>query len=145
VILLDANLLVYGYAPSSPHHERARAWLEDVFNGPSKVGLPWATIVAFARLMGNRHVVARPLTPAQSWSHVRSWLELEQVWTPLPTERHEQVLGELLLHESRAEVVPDAHLAALAIEHGLTVCSSDSDFARFQGVRWQNPLRAERP
>lgn len=142
MILLDANLLVYAHTRSSPHHAAARTWLEEVLNGPAKVGLPWPTLLAFVRLMGNRHVVSRPLSLTNSWRIVRAWLAQEQTWIPLPTERHEATLEGLLEDESRADLVSDAHLAALAIEHGLTLCSTDGDFARFQGVRWENPLRS---
>lgn len=93
--------------------------------------------------MGNPHIVQRPLPLSRSWSRVREWLALPQVWVPLPTDRHEEVISDLLAGESRVDLVNDAHLAALAIEHGLTVCSTDRDFARFPGVRWENPL-AER-
>jgi toxin-antitoxin system PIN domain toxin len=140
VILLDANLLVYAYAPGSPHHHPALKWLEDVLSGPSKVGLPWPTLLAFVRLIGNPRVVQNPVPLSRSWACVRQWLALPQVWTPLPTDRHEQVISDLLVGESRVDLANDAHLAALAIEHGLTLCSADRDFARFAGLRWQNPL-----
>jgi toxin-antitoxin system PIN domain toxin len=143
VILLDANLLVYAHAPASPEHESARAWLEKVLGGSTKVGFPWPTLLAFVRLLGNPHVVRRPVPLRMSWERVRGWLDLPHAWIPLPSERHAVVLGELLAGESRADLVSDAHLAALAIEHGLTVCSTDGDFARFPGLRWENPLRAE--
>ncbi len=90
--------------------------------------------------MGNTHVVGRPVSPRVSWERVEQWLDLPQAWIPAPTERHRQLLAGLLDGESRADVANDAHLAALAIEHGLTVCSSDRDFSRFAGVRWENPL-----
>jgi uncharacterized protein len=83
----------------------------------------------------------RPVPIAQAWARVEEWLALPQSWIPVPTDRHRQILAELLTGESRAELANDAHLAALAVEHGLTVCSADSDFARFPGVRWENPLR----
>jgi uncharacterized protein len=140
VILLDANLLVYAYAPGSPRHHPALNWLEDVLSGPSKVGLPWPTLLAFVRLIGNPRVVQNPVPLSRSWARVRQWLALPQVWTPLPTDRHEQVISDLLVGESRVDLANDAHLAALAIEHGLTLCSADRDFARFAGLRWQNPL-----
>jgi uncharacterized protein len=76
----------------------------------------------------------------QAWSRVEGWLALPQAWVPVPTERHQQVLRDLLDGETRPDVANDAHLAALAIEHGLTVCSSDRDFSRFPGIRWENPL-----
>jgi uncharacterized protein len=93
------------------------------------------------RLMGNNRVVQRPVPLGQSWSRVQEWLALRQSWIPVPTDRHRQILAELIAAESRPDLANDAHLAALAIEHGLTVYSADGDFARFRGVRWENPLR----
>jgi predicted nucleic acid-binding protein len=89
----------------------------------------------------NRRAVVRPLSTEEAWSEVIGWLECRLVWIPQPTERHSDVLGRLLLLNGvRAGLVHDAHLAALAIEHGLILCSTDGDFARFLGLRWQNPL-----
>lgn len=141
MILLDANLPVYAYTPESPHHEAARAWFEDVLNGPTQVGFPWPTLLGFARLMGNPQVVQRPIPLHRAWARVESWLALPQAWIPTPTDRHREIIAGLLAEESRSDLAADAHLAALAIEHGLTVCSTDKDFARFSGVRWENPLR----
>jgi len=143
LILLDANLLVYAHTPESPRRERAGAWLEEVLNGSGKVGLPWPTLLAFARLMGNPAVVRNPVPLSQSWLRVNQWLALSQTWIPLPGDRHPRILTRLLDGESRADIVTDAHLAALAIEHGLTVCSSDRDFSRFDGLRWENPLAGD--
>jgi toxin-antitoxin system PIN domain toxin len=140
LILLDANLLVYAYTPESPRHEPASAWLEEVLNGAAKVGLPWPTLLAFARLMGNPSVVSKPVPLNQAWAQVKRWLKLPQTWIPLPTDRHLAIISGLLAEESKPDLAADAHLAALAIEHGLTVCSTDRDFARFEGVRWENPL-----
>jgi toxin-antitoxin system PIN domain toxin len=141
LILLDANLLVYAHAPESPHHEAARDWFESVLGGPTRVGFPWPTLLAFVRLLGNRQVVRRPVALGEAWSRVQGWLVLPQAWIPLPGERHLEILTGLIAGESRVSLANDAHLAALAIEHGLTVCSADGDFARFRGVRWENPLR----
>ncbi len=142
LILLDTNLLIYAYEPESQHHEAARTWFEDVLNGPAKIGFPWPTLLGFARLMGNAHVVRRPIPLHRTWTRVESWLALPQAWVPTPTDRHCKILAGLLAEESRPDLAADAHLAALAIEHGLTVCSADGDFARFRGVRWDNPLRS---
>lgn len=143
LILLDANLLIYAHAPESAHHKGARAWLEDLLNAPARVGFPWPTLLGFMRLMGNSHVVQNPLPLWQAWAQVESWLALPQTWIPLPTDRHREVLANLLEGESQPNLANDAHLAALAVEHGLTVCSTDSDFARFRDVRWENPLRRD--
>ena len=87
--------------------------------------------------------VSRLATSASSWQQAISWLQAERVWIPQPTERHQEILGGLLAAPGvHANLVPDAHLAALAIEHGLILCSTDGDFARFAGLRWENPLAA---
>ncbi|HSM91432.1 MAG TPA: type II toxin-antitoxin system VapC family toxin [Anaeromyxobacteraceae bacterium] len=141
MILVDANLLVYAHVASLAQHERARAWLDEKLSGPAPVGLPWESLLAFVRLVSNPRVFERPLTVADGWAQVESWLSCPIAWIPEPTERHAQVLGALLKAPGlRANHVPDAHLAALALEHGLAVCSTDGDFARFPGVRWENPL-----
>lgn len=141
MILLDINLLVYAYAPRSPHHKTARVWLEGVLRRPARVGLPWPSLLGFVRLMGNPHIVQQPAPPQRSWTRVQRWLALPHTWIPLPTDRHQEILAGLLEGESRPDLINDAHLAALAIEHGLTLCTADKDFARFEGVRWENPLR----
>jgi uncharacterized protein len=140
LILLDANLLVYAHTPESPRREAASTWLEEALNGSARVGLPWPTLLAFARLMGNPSVVSKPVPLDQAWNRVKEWLKLQQTWIPLPTDRHLTIISELVGEESRPDLAADAHLAALAIEHGLTLCSTDGDFARFRGVRWENPL-----
>jgi toxin-antitoxin system PIN domain toxin len=140
VILVDANLLIYAYAPDSPHHEPSRLWFEEVMSSSDRVAFPWPTLLAFVRLMGNTSAVHRPSSLRDAWARVEDWLSRPQAWIPVPTERHHQILADLLVGETRPGIVNDAHLAALAIEHGLTVCSSDRDFSRFPGVRWENPL-----
>jgi uncharacterized protein len=144
LILLDANLLVYAHVPESSRREAASAWLDQVLNSPSKVGLPWPTLLAFVRLMGNPSVVSKPVPLNQAWARAKRWLELPQTWIPLPTDRHPQIIGQLIHEESRPDLAADAHLAALAIEHGLTLCSTDGDFARFRDLRWENPLAPAR-
>lgn len=140
-MLLDANLLIYAHDDTSPHHERARRWLEDRLNAPHRVGIPWASILAFLRLTTNPRVSASPSTPAEAWRHVHSWFGSSSAWVPQPTERHAEVLHDLVVDLGlTGNLVSDAHLAALATEHGLVVCSADSDFARFPNLRWHNPL-----
>jgi len=143
VILVDANLLIYAHVSTFPQHERARTWLDGRLSGVAPVGLPWPSILAFLRLTTNPRVFERPEPMADAWRQAVSWLEAERVWVPQPTERHAEILGELLAAPGiHANLVPDAHLAALAIEHGLILCSTDGDFARFAGLRWENPLLA---
>jgi uncharacterized protein len=140
LILVDANLLIYASAPESAQHAAAKAWLDERLNDSARVGLPWPSLLAFMRIVANpRLFEAASLSHARS--QVRSWLDLPNTWIPTPTDAHAQVLGELLEGEHSHRLVPDAHLAALALEHGLVLCSSDGDFARFPGLRWENPLR----
>jgi toxin-antitoxin system PIN domain toxin len=139
MILVDANLLIYASAPESAQHEVARDWLDSRLNGSARVGLPWPSLLAFMRIVSNpRLFEGAALKPAQA--QVRAWLELPTTWIPNPTEEHPRILSELLEAEHSHRLVPDAHLAALALEHGLVLCSSDGDFARFSQLRWENPL-----
>jgi uncharacterized protein len=141
VILVDANLLLYAKVADYPQHPAARAWLEARLNEPGRVGLPWSSLLAFVRIRMNARVFPRPLGAAAAWRQVEEWLGLPQVWVPPATDRHAEILGELLrATNATSALVTDAHLAALAIEHGLTLCSTDGDFARFPGLRWENPL-----
>ena len=141
MILVDANLLVYAANRGAPEHDTARAWLDDRLNGTVRIGLPWASLLAFVRLVSNPAVVRHPVSPGAAWTQIEEWLACDCVWTPEPTSRHADVLGALLhLPLMTSRLVPDADLAALAIEHGLTLCSSDGDFARFPGLKWENPL-----
>jgi len=141
VILVDANLLICAYIPSVPPHTAAAEWLEARMNEPGRVGLPWASLFAFLRLVSNPKIFEEAVSIPEAWDRVREWLALEVVWTPLPTNRHAEILGDLLeRYCTESDLVSDAHLAALAIEHGLTLCTTDGDFARFPGLKWENPL-----
>ena len=141
MILIDVNLLLYAHATGYPEHSKTHAWLDRQINDRMGVGLPWSSLLGFVRLATNRRVLTKPGTVGEAWHQVRMWLSNETVWIPQPTERHADILGTLLaLPGINANLVPDAHLAALAMEHGLTLCSNDGDFARFLGLRWFNPL-----
>ena len=143
MILVDANLLVYAHVANFPQHKAAQKWLDAKLNGAAPVGLPWESLLAFLRLVTNPRVFEQPEPAVAAWDQVQSWLNCTNVWVPLPTESHRTVLGDLLsVTRAHANLVPDAHLAALAIEHGLVLCSADGDFARFPGLRWENPLSA---
>ena len=143
MILVDANLLVYAHVRSFQQHEIARAWLDSQFNGSSRVGLPWHSLLAFLRIVTNPRIFQMAATMADAWKQVEEWLDCSVAWIPDPTEHHRDVLSSLLTASGmQANLVPDAHLAALAIEHGLILCSTDGDFARFRNLRWQNPLVA---
>jgi hypothetical protein len=140
-MLVDANILLFAVNESAPEHARALAWLEEALNGSRRVGLPWESLTAFVRLATNPRVVARPLAPEEAWSFVTEWLAAPAVWVPVPTERHAAIMGDLIArYRPTAKLVPDAHLAALAIAHGAQVVSADTDFARFAEVRWFDPL-----
>ena len=140
-MLVDANLLLYATDHSSAHHEASKRWLETVLRQNRRVGLPWQSIGAFLRISTNPRAFARPITDAQAWSQVRRWLDAPPTWIPPATERTASILGELVVrHQVTANLVPDAMLAALAIENGLTIMSADTDFARFPEARWGNPI-----
>lgn len=140
MILVDTNLLVYAKTASMEQHEAARAWLEEQLSGLYGVGLPWASLLGFLRLTTNHRIFERPLAMAAARAQVDEWLGLRSVFTPEPTERHAEILAALLAQGDRPRHVPDAHLAALAIEYGLTLQTTDRAFARFSGLRWENPL-----
>ena len=141
MILVDANILVYARVSSFAQHHRARDWLDRQLNGVPRVGLPWASLLAFLRLVINPRIFEHPEPIGEAWDQVRGWLACDTAWIPEPTKRHSEVLAQLIaLPRIYGNLVPDAHLAALAIEHGLTLCSTDGDFARFPGMRWLNPL-----
>ena len=140
MILIDANLLVYAVSPSLPQHAAASAWLDARLNGAARVGLPWPSILAFLRLVTNPRLFSPPVAFADAWKQVEEWLERPCVWIPTPTEDHPVALAPLIRQCTDSRLIPDAHLAAIAIEHGLTLVSTDGDFARFKGLRWENPL-----
>ena len=141
MILVDVNILVYASITGSTQHHAAREWLDNQLNGPAPVGLPWMCVLGYLRLVTNARISKPPVPMAIAWQRVLDWFSATTVWIPAPTERHAEVLGGLLSHPGvHGNLVSDAHLAALAIEHGLALCSTDGDFARFSGLRWINPL-----
>lgn len=143
MILVDANLLIYAHVSSFPQHMRARDWLDSQLSGRARVGLSWPSLLGCLRIVTNPRVFQRPEPIGDAWHQVGAWLEAEVAWIPQPTERHREVLGALLTVAGlQANFVSDAHLAALAIEHGLLLCSTDGDFGRFPELRWQDPLAA---
>jgi toxin-antitoxin system PIN domain toxin len=143
VILVDANLLIYAIDSDSPQHERARPWLERVLSGAAPVGLPWIVILAFVRITTREGIMRRPLALVDALAYVDSWLEQPCVEIIAPGERHWPILRRLLEATGTAgNLTSDAHIAALALERGAAVCSTDHDFARFPGIRHVNPLAA---
>ncbi len=140
-MLVDANLLLFAVDETRSAHERARIWLTEAMNGPRRVGLPWISLAAFLRISTNPRASANPLSAVEAWEHIAAWLACDVAWIPRPTERHAEVLGSLVLrYDLRANMITDAQLAALAVEHGLTVYSADTDFARFAEITWRNPV-----
>lgn len=140
-MLLDADLLLFAVDRTSPFHDAARDWLTERLNGARRVGLPWQSLGAFLRISTHPRASEQPLAPREAWRHVADWLAAGTTWIPTPGPRYAELLGELVeRHDVRGNLVPDAQLAALALEHGLTLCSADTDFARFGEVRWENPV-----
>lgn len=140
MILVDASLLIYATTTSMRQHQAAKTWLDGRLSGTAQVALPWPSLLAYLRIVSNPRLFehARPVMDA--WKQVTDWLAAERVWIPHPTAEHAQVFEHLLPFTTTPNLVTDAHVAALAIEHGLTLCSTDGDFARFPGLRWENPL-----
>jgi toxin-antitoxin system PIN domain toxin len=139
--LPDLNLLLYAYDAGSPHHRRARAWLEKELSGTETVALAWPVVLAFVRLATSPRVFEAPLEPDEAFALAGSWLEQPSTTIVHPGDRHLALLRELLGPlGSAGNLVTDAHLAALAIEHGATLCSADLDFGRFPRLRVVNPL-----
>jgi toxin-antitoxin system PIN domain toxin len=140
-MLLDANLLLYAVHEGDSRHDAAREWLTEQLNGSRRVGIPWSSLGAFLRIVTHPRAFPRPLTAATAWECVDNWLAAPVTWIPQPGPAHGRILGELFReHEVRGNLVPDAMLAALAIEHGLTLHSTDTDFALFSELQWNNPL-----
>ena len=141
--LPDVNLLLYAVDEGSVRHEPARAWVEDRLSGTETFALAWVVLQAFIRLTTSSRVFQSPLTTSEALDLVDGWLVQPCATVVHPTSRHASVLRELLEPLGTAgNLTTDAHLAALAIEHGAELCSTDRDFSRFMGLRWANPLEA---
>ena len=139
-MIVDANVLLYAVDDRSHFHTTARDWLDRAMNGVERVGFPWASLTAFQRIITHPRVTANPLAPADAWSYITDRIDADAAWVPTPGTRHSDILGRLLVEGNlHGNLVTDAHLAALAIEHGTGICSFDSDFARFPELRWVNP------
>ncbi|BBU21535.1 TA system VapC family ribonuclease toxin [Mycobacterium xenopi] len=140
-MIVDANLLLFAVDENSSHNAAAAAWLEQTLNGDTRVGLPWQTIGAFLRIVTHPRVTENPLSGTDAWRYVEQWLAVPVVWVPPATENTARVYARLCAQVAiTGNLVPDAQLAALAIEHGVEVASADTDFMRFPGLRWTNPL-----
>jgi uncharacterized protein len=141
LIIVDANLLIYAYNRGSSQHTAARAWLEKLFSGSEPVGLPWQTISAFLRIMTNVRLLGERFTAQEAAEIVDRWLEQPNVQALAPGEQHWPLFRKMLLEgQAPGVLVSDAHLAALTIECGGVLYTTDRDFARFPGLQWANPL-----
>jgi uncharacterized protein len=139
--LLDLNILIYAMDESSSRHQRAREWLDETLSGADTVAFAWNVLIGFVRLSTRAAVFALPLSVEESFDVVEGWLQQPCVTVVHPTDRHASVLRRLLTPLGAAgNLTTDAHLAALAVEHGAELCSTDVDFSRFSGVRWTDPL-----
>jgi toxin-antitoxin system PIN domain toxin len=141
MILIDANILLYAYDSSSQDHRRARRWLENILSEPQPVRLGWVTILAFLRISTNRKIFENPFSISEATSIVTKWLEHPVLDLLHPTERHWSILSKLLKDgQAYGPLVMDAHLAALAIEHGAKLYTTYKDFSRFDELEVVNPL-----
>jgi len=139
--LIDVNILLHAVNTDAPRHRRAMAWLEARLSGEEPVYLAWVTILGFVRIGTNARVLSSPLSVEAASAYIQEWLAQPPVRIAEPREDHWARVEALLLAAGTAgNLTTDAHLAALALEHGCEICSTDSDFARFPGVRWHNPL-----
>lgn len=141
MIVPDVNLLVYAYNSEAPRHAEARRWWEACLSGSTSVGLSWATLTGYIRVMTSRAVLLRPLDPAEAIGHVREWLHQPQALVLVPGPRHLDLLETLVTATGAAgRLTTDLHIAALAMENQAELHSDDTDFARFPGLRWHDPL-----
>lgn len=141
-VALDANILLYAYDRNSDRHARARAWVEEVFSSGELVGLPWQTTSAFLRIVTNPKLPGERFTPLEAVEVVEQWLNQPNLRVLAPGDQH-WVLLRQMMHEGQARgpLVTGAQLAALTIEYGGTLCTTDRDFTRFPGLRFENPLK----
>lgn len=141
MIIPDVNLLVFAYNRAAPEHDQARAWWEDCLSSGLPVGLPWISSTGFIRLMTHPRVLQLPMPIEQATAEVRRWLAVEHVLVPEPRQRFPALLLNFLdTLGAGANLTTDAYLAALAVEHQAELHSNDTDFGRFPGLRWRNPL-----
>lgn len=141
-MIVDANILLYARNAADPQHDAARRWLEHALNGDTRVGLPWWSLMAFLRIATSPRIFPDPLTPGAAWQQIEEWLDAPAAWVPEPSARYRDILGRLVIdHRVQGPLVTDAQLAALAIDHGVVLVSTDADFARFgSDVRWLDPI-----
>jgi toxin-antitoxin system PIN domain toxin len=141
VKIIDTNLLVYAYVPALPQHAAAKRWLEQTLTEDEAVGLAWTSVLGFIRVVTNPRIFRVPLLVERAAAVVDDWFQQQSVEIVLPTPRHWSTLRDMLTTgQAGGALTADAHLAALALEHGATVYTTDRDFLRFPGLRIVNPL-----
>lgn len=141
MILIDANLLIYAAFRDMPQHEAAREWLEQTLAAEEAIALPWAVLAAFVRIATNPRLMSAPLPIEEAISHIEEWLDLPNVHIIAPTDRHRITFAAMLRGANAGgNLVTDAHLAALSLEHQCRIATTDGDFARFPGITWFNPI-----
>ena len=141
--ILDVNILRYAYNRSASQHQAASAWLSRLFLGPDLVGIPWVTLWAFLRVSTNKKLWPNPKSTGEAFEAIRDWIDQPGVILLNPGPRHAELLEELVISQRTVgPMVSDAVLAALAIENGAVLASTDRDFGRFPNLRWINPLTA---
>ena len=143
MIIPDANLLIYAYNTDALEYERSKEWLEGVMSGPERVCLCWQTITAFLRITTNHRAFQSPLSTEEAFEFVEEWMSLTTTMVLTPTQNHLEILKRLAKEgQAKGPLLMDAHLAALAIEHGAVLATTDRDFRRFDGLKIINPLIA---
>ena len=139
--IVDINLLIYAINKDTPHHSKAKKWLEDSLSSDEPFGLAWIVILGFLRIVTNGRIMPKPLMPEVAIDFVNDWLQQPPSLTIVPSHQHWSIFKELLMPlGTAANLTSDAHLAALAIEHGARLYSTDNDFRRFPSLRWTNPI-----
>jgi len=142
--LVDINILLHAAFASAEWHHEARLWLDRKLAGRmSTVGLPWHSLLGFVRIASGSRFIDPPVPVDSAWQQLEDWLEAPAAWIPVPGRGHRHIIGQLIDGaKPTSKMIADLHLAALAVENGLTVASTDADFGRLPGVRWVNPLHA---
>jgi uncharacterized protein len=142
VKIVDANVLLYAVNAESVHHDGSRTWLDSALSGRESIGFAWTVILAFVRISTSPTIFDRPLSAAQAVATAEDWLAQPPAVVVEPTTRHLALLGGLLATSGTAgNLVSDAHLATLALEHNAEIVTYDTDFARFNGLRWSAPTK----
>ena len=139
--IVDINLLIYAINKDTPHHSKSRKWLEHSLSSDEPFGFAWIVILGFLRIVTNGRIMPRPLAPDVAIETVDDWLQQPPSTTIVPSQQHWSIFKEILMPlGTAANLTSDAHLAALAIEHGARLYSTDNDFSRFKSLRWTNPI-----